>query len=154
MNIPNLSSVEPSIQRKKLNLNSKVIFIIVIILGVTGGFWISRIWPTQTAVSLSDLESNAGKSVDSSSLEIGVVYGDINDTFNDSATGTVEVGGVNGEGTHSLKREGGDSQTAALTSSTIDLDLFVGKKVEVAGETNKSNKASWLLDVGNIKIIE
>ncbi len=66
----------------------------------------------------------------------------------------IEKGPLNGEGTHILNREGGLDQRAALTSSTVDLDLFVGKKVEVKGETNASNKAGWLLDVGTIKVLE
>ena len=55
---------------------------------------------------------------------------------------------------HILNREGGLSQRASLTSSAVDLDLFVGKKVEVKGETNASTKTAWLLDVGSIKVIE
>ena len=75
-------------------------------------------------------------------------------TFKDTATGTIEAGGLNGDGTHKLIREGGPSQTAYLTSSVIDLDQFVGKKVQVWGETQKGQKVSWLMDVGRIKIIE
>jgi hypothetical protein len=75
-------------------------------------------------------------------------------TFKDTATGVLEAGGLNGDGTHKLIREGGPSQTAYLTSSVIDLDQFVGKKVQVWGETQKGQKVSWLMDVGRIKIIE
>lgn len=77
-----------------------------------------------------------------------------NKTFKDEAEGTLEEGGVNGEGTHKLIRPGGDSQTAALTSSVIDLDEFVGKNVHIWGETFNSTKAAWLIDVGKIKIVE
>jgi len=83
-----------------------------------------------------------------------VVYGNLSKTFADSAVGVIKSGGVNGEGTHTLERPGGVTQNAALTSSVVDLDLFVGKQVEVKGETNKSNKAAWLMDVGSIKITE
>lgn len=75
-------------------------------------------------------------------------------TFKDTATGIIEAGGLNGDGTHKLIREGGPSQTAYLNSSVVDLDQFIGKKVQVWGETNKGQKASWLMDVGRIKIIE
>ncbi|MPN58940.1 hypothetical protein SDC9_206656 [bioreactor metagenome] len=106
-------------------------------------------------MSLSDLETNNPVAItDGDSLKVGTLYGDTDQSFKDSATGTIAEGNVKGEGTHILKRDGGDSQTVALTSSTVDLSLFVGKKVEVTGQTNKSNKAAWLLDVGNIKIIE
>ena len=75
-------------------------------------------------------------------------------TFKDSAIGVLEKGGVNGEGTHHLTREGGPSQTAYLTSSVINLDEYVAKKVRVWGETFAAEKAGWLMDVGRIDILE
>jgi hypothetical protein len=74
--------------------------------------------------------------------------------FKDTAVGVLEKGGIDGEGTHKLIREGGESQTAYLTSSLIDLDQLVGKKVQVWGETFKGQKAGWLMDVGRAKILE
>jgi len=75
-------------------------------------------------------------------------------TFKDTATGVLEAGGMDGEGTHKLIREGGPSQTAYLTSSVVDLDQFVGKKVQVWGETFQGQKAGWLMDVGRVKVLE
>jgi len=74
--------------------------------------------------------------------------------FPDSAVGILEKGGIDGEGTHKLVREGGESQTAYLTSSLVDLDPLVGKKIEVWGETFKAQKAGWLMDVGRVKVLE
>jgi len=74
-------------------------------------------------------------------------------TFKDSAEGTLEKGGIDGEGTHKLLREGGESQTAYLVSSVVNLDEYVGKKVKVWGETFAAEKASWLMDVGKIEIL-
>ncbi|TEU02687.1 hypothetical protein E3I18_00540 [Candidatus Woesebacteria bacterium] len=76
------------------------------------------------------------------------------ETFRDSAEGTLEEGGVNGEGTHHLVREGGSSQNVYLTSTVIDLQSFAGKKVTVWGETIAAQKAGWLMDVGRIKVVE
>ncbi|MFH1970913.1 MAG: hypothetical protein ABIJ05_00815, partial [Patescibacteria group bacterium] len=76
------------------------------------------------------------------------------ETFRDSAEGLLEEGGVNGEGTHHLTREGGISQTVYLTSTVIDLESFVGKKVTVWGETISAKKAGWLMDVGKIRVTE
>jgi len=156
MDIPNLSQTQN--QPIKPSKGSPVALVIIVVLAITAGFWISRFLPSKTAVSMSDIESNSSETVAQASvakdLKIGVLYGNINQTFKDTATGTIKSGGVNGEGTHTLEREGGVTQNAALTSSVVDLDLFVGKKVEVKGETNKSNKAGWLMDVGNIKILE
>lgn len=74
--------------------------------------------------------------------------------FPDTTEGQLEKGGINGEGTHKLIREGGPSQTAYLTSSVIDLDQFVGKKVKVWGKTFAAQKAGWLMDVGRLEILE
>lgn len=77
-----------------------------------------------------------------------------NQTFKDSAQGVIQAGGLNGEGTHQLVRDGGPSQTVYLVSSVVDLDQFVGKKVEVWGETVKGQKAAWLMDVGRVKKLD
>lgn len=163
MDIPNLSTT-PNVNpinndSLKIPKTPKLIYAIVIILAITSGFWISRFWPTKTAsnqISSSEslVNNQAAQIAEGEQVKVGVLYGNTSKTFADSATGTVKAGGVNGEGTHTLEREGGKTQNAALTSSVIDLDLFIDKKVEVKGETNDSNKAGWLMDVGSIKILE
>lgn len=160
MDIPNLSST-PSVNQENLKLpgTPKLIYIIIVILAVTSGFWVSRFWPTKTTSnqitsSESLVNNQAAQIAEGEDVKVGVLYGNTSKTFGDSATGTVKAGGINGEGTHTLEREGGKTQHAALTSSVIDLDLFIDKKVEVKGETNDSNKAGWLMDVGSIKILE
>lgn len=75
-------------------------------------------------------------------------------TFKDSAEGKLEEGGIDGEGTHHLVRDGGPSQNVYLTSTVIDLGSFTGKKVKVWGQTISARKAGWLMDVGKIKVIE
>ncbi len=75
-------------------------------------------------------------------------------TFKDTAMGVIESGGIDGEGTHKLVREGGPSQTVYLNSSVLDLEQFVGKKIQVWGQTMQAQKAGWLMDVGRIKILE
>ena len=75
-------------------------------------------------------------------------------TFRDSAEGTIEEGGIDGEGTHHLEREGGESQYVYLTSTVIDLESFVGKKVKIWGETISARKAGWLMDVGKVKVTD
>lgn len=76
-------------------------------------------------------------------------------TFKDTATGILSEndGKLTAEGTHILAREGGVSQNVYLTSSVIDLSKYVGKKVQVWGETFSGQKAGWLMDVGRIKIV-
>lgn len=164
MDIPNLAQTKeptnPVSQTSKKSDNSKTVIAIVLILGLVSGFWISRFFPLKQSnnsiiesITQSDVTS-ADDIKSESDLVVGTAYGDTAKTFKDSATGTIEKGGVNGEGTHTLNREGGKTQRAALTSSVLDLDLFVNKKVEIKGETNASSKAGWFLDVGVVKILE
>lgn len=98
--------------------------------------------------------SNRGGGKATSSQAKQVVGSEDTKTFRDSAEGVLEKGGLDGEGSHKLIRPGGESQTAYLTSSVVDLDQFVGKKVKVWGETFKAQKAGWLMDVGKIEVLE
>jgi len=78
-------------------------------------------------------------------------------TFRDEAEGTVEKNDKldkYAQGTHKLIRPGGESQTAFLTSSVLDLDQYVGKKVKVFGETFGSSQVGWLMDVGKVEANE
>jgi len=158
MDIPNLN--HPSVVTSSPSTPvSKPIIVLIIFLAVSLGFWGSRLMSKPGATMVSKVSNNAlvinpETITDSTQIQVGKLYGNLDKTFKDSATGTIEKGSINGEGTHILNRAGGVTQRAALTSSVVDLDLFVGKKVQVTGETNASTKASWLLDVGTIKIIE
>lgn len=75
-------------------------------------------------------------------------------TFKDTATGVLKEGGIKGEGTHHLERDGGPSQNVYLTSTVIDLQSFAGKKVQVWGQTISAREAGWLMDVGKVKVVE
>jgi len=75
--------------------------------------------------------------------------------FPDSAEGILVEGGVDGEGTHHLDRSDlGPGKDVYLTSTVIDLQSFVGKKVQIWGQTIAGHEAAWLMDVGRIKVIE
>jgi len=73
-------------------------------------------------------------------------------TFKDAAEGTLQNGGIDGEGQYHLVRPGGDSQNVYLTSSTLDLSKFMGKKIKVWGQTQAAQKAGWLMDVGKVQV--
>ncbi len=75
-------------------------------------------------------------------------------TFKDSAEGILKEGGIDGEGNFHLERPGGESQNVYLTSTTVDLSFYVGKKVRVWGQTFSSEKAGWLMDVGLVEILK
>lgn len=162
MDIPNLSSNPVTTPVSPIKNNSPLSLMVVgicLILALAVGFWASRIFPfskggsknlsiiTEKAISTDDIK-------DKTEIQVGKLYGDTATSFKDSATGSIEKGSINGVGTHILNREGGATQRASLTSSVVDLDLFVGRKVEVKGETNASKQTSWLLDVGSVKVIE
>ncbi len=162
MDIPNLATSQTVINNPVPNLKvpKKInkIYLIIIPFAIIFGFIISRFIPTKVPVLNSDVADTntkqAAKIIEGEEVKVGITYGNLSKNFGDSTMGVVKSGGVNGEGTHTLIREGGVTQNAALTSSVIDLDLFIDKKVEVKGETNDSNKAGWFMDVGSIKILE
>jgi hypothetical protein len=143
-NIENIEKLRNSTNKKSPKFLVPVLMIAIIVLGgVITGYFLSQ------NKGLSSVGTSAGTI--NKPNEVGSAD---SKTFKDTATGVLEAGGLNGDGTHKLIREGGPSQTAYLTSSVIDLDQFVGKKVQVWGETQKGQKVSWLMDVGRIKTID
>ena len=120
--------------------------LLVIMLGVGTGW----------ALSGAKTGSNEPTSAGAPGAETGAKEAGIADeaTFRDSAEGVLEKGGVDGEGTHHLVRDGGPSKYVYLTSTVIDLEAFVGKTVTIWGETISAQTAGWLMDVGKIKVSE
>ena len=114
-------------------------------MGLLSGFLISR------NKGASSVSKNGGVA----SVSKGAVVGsDDTKTFKDQAGGVMKIGGADGEGTYHLVRPGGDSQNVYLTSSIVDLSLFVDKKVKVWGQTQKAKVAGWLMDVGRVEVLE
>ncbi|MFA6007152.1 MAG: hypothetical protein WC784_00715 [Candidatus Shapirobacteria bacterium] len=158
MEIPNLNPNPQVTSRPVFKISLTVIFLLLI-FSLATGFWLSRLMPfsknSSNKLTLGQPQSISTDTISSASqIQIDKLYGDTNTTFKDSATGTIEKGSINGVGTHILNRSGGASQRASLTSSVVDLDLFIGRKVEVKGETNSSPKTAWLMDVGSVKVLE
>ncbi len=146
--IPQTPSVDSLVKKvsfiKNKDFLKTVLIVGVLVLAGVGSGWIL------TGKS-SVLGSKAGSAAKVGSGEVGIVD---DKTFRDSAEGTLVEGGISGEGTHHLERTGGPSQNVYLTSTVIDLQNFIGKKVVVWGETTKGKKAGWLMDVGKVKVIE
>ena len=117
--------------------------VLVILLGIGSGWLLSGKGKASSTREVPGVESTA--------KEAGLAD---EATFRDSAEGSLEEGGIAGEGTHHLVRDGGPSQNVYLTSTVIDLQAFVGKKIKVWGETISGKKAGWLMDVGKIKVVE
>lgn len=119
------------------------LLILVIISGLITGFIINKIKNKSMKSTLSQKVSNENK--------IGITD---KKTFKDKAEGILREGGIDGEGNFHLERPGGPSQNVYLTSSTVDLSKFIGKKIRVWGETFAAEKAGWLMDVGLVEIIK
>jgi hypothetical protein len=115
---------------------------LVVTLGIGLGFFLSKGWVTKNQNSEESVTPNVKG-------EVGISD---ETNFPDTATGILVEGGVGGEGTHHLERPGGASQNVYLTSTVIDLQSFVGKKVTVWGQTLSATKAGWLMDVGKMKV--
>lgn len=127
-----------------------VLFGIFIIAGVLSGFILNFV---TSGLSKSQQGSNA-KPIGANDVVQSEGIAD-KKTFKDSAEGMLREGGSedSGEGSYHLERPGGDDQTVYLTSSTVDMSKFVGKKVRVHGETFSSEHVGWLMDVGYIEVI-
>ncbi len=123
------------------------VLVVLVVLGLISGFGLYA-WQTKGTTRI------AGQNVEvvNTPTEEGVKDAA---TFKDTATGTLQVndGKITKEGTHVLVR-GDVSQNVYLTSSVIDLSKYVGKKVQVWGETFQAQTAGWLMDVGRIKVLQ
>jgi hypothetical protein len=125
---------------QEILLPAVVILVIITVGGVTGYFLAER---------------GSGASGEAKLVQSAIETGIKDDrVFRDSAVGKIVVNEKEDEGSHLLLRPGGPSQTAHLTSSVVDLNNFVGKCVQVWGETQSAQKAGWLMDVGRVKILD
>lgn len=121
------------------------VYLIIVAIGIGTGFFLSK----------GNVASTVPGPTDSSSVSKGSTYGsgDLK-TFKDTVEGELAEGGIEGEGQFHLVRSGGESQNVYLTSSTLDLSLFVGKKIKVWGATQTAQYAGWLMDVGRVEVLE
>lgn len=126
--------------------------LIAIVLGVGSGYAINSArsgtspLPGQSATPIAQIPTGT--------INAGDVFGSVDTSaFPDSAEGYLQSGGLEGEGSHSLLRPGGPTQTVYLTSSVTDLSKLEGMDVKVWGETFKGQKAGWLMDVGRVEVI-
>ena len=127
---------------------AKILPILVILLVVGAGIFTGLVFASR---SKSQNSISAIKSEDELPQE---VKESMSQTFKDEAEGTIEKNDEldkYSQGTHRLLRAGGESQTAYLTSTVMDLDKYVGKKVKVFGETFGSSQVGWLMDVGKVE---
>jgi len=146
--VKSLSEPKKSIL-KEIFLPAGIILAIILAGGGTGWFLANKGSGKVTQTK----ELIGGAQVVESQKEVGIKD---EKTFRDSAMGRMEINdnGDVPEGSHKLIRPGGASQTAYLTSSVVDLNQFLGKCVEVWGETFAAQKVGWLMDVGRVKVLD
>ncbi|MBI4089666.1 MAG: hypothetical protein HY424_03070 [Candidatus Levybacteria bacterium] len=144
---PLVHSLDNSMSNSIFTQKLFIFLLIAVVLGGITGYALSR-----KGASGNTLTSG---SVNSSEITKGTIVGsDDTKTFKDTAIGKLEKGGINGEGQFHLTRTGGESQNVYLTSSSVDLSKFVGRKIKVWGETQKAQYAGWLMDVGRVEVTE
>lgn len=134
----------------KDSLKPALVVMVIILAGVFSGYFLAN-----RGVSLPEKETElvGGVKLVQGPQEVGIKDEEL---FPDTAQGRIEVNDseVVTEGSHKLIRPGGESQTAYLTSSVLDLNQFLGKCVQLWGETFAGQKAGWLMDVGRVKVLD
>jgi|SRR3989338_8750089 len=135
---------------KRENLG-KFLPIIIVVVVVAAGIFSGLVFSSRN----KNAKSQAKAAIDEEQLT-GEQKQSFAQTFRDEAEGTVEKNDFKeyAQGTHKLIRPGGESQTAYLTSSVLDLDQYVGKKVKVYGETFGSSQVGWFMDVGKVEVVQ
>ena len=132
---------------KLLKILPVVIIILIITIGVISGLVMSSVNKAK------NLQSSGVQDPENLSPEVKESFAQ---TFRDESEGIIEKNDQldkYAQGTHKLIRPGGESQTAYLTSSVLDLDTYLGKKVKIFGETFGSSQVGWLMDVGKVEIL-
>ena len=145
-------------QEDKKNMNKKfpkvavIILLVVVLAGIGSGFAGAYLFPASSGVAVVKPEDQ--QEVTDNQVKNGAVFGVPDEkTFKDQTEGVLIKGGIDGEGSHTIRRDGGVSQNVYLTSSVVDLDMFNDMEIRVWGETFKGQKAGWLMDVGRVEIL-
>lgn len=153
--IPDRES-KPIVLKKFPKMNKQRIFyllitLLVVVLGIGTGWLLSG-----RNISSKTSEKRAEQVQEQASGEKGEAGIADESVFSEkqSPEGILLEGGIKGEGTHHLDRGMGEMKYVYLTSTVINLQDFVGKKVKVWGETLSAVSAGWLMDVGKIKVLE
>lgn len=147
-------SLKAPLMRKIESKNNTLFFVasslVVVLLGIGTGWFLAG-GGTGARTATPGVSTGQKDAVTTSDTEAGM---EDTTNFPDTATGKLVKGGIEGEGTYHLERDGGPAQNVYLTSTVIDLASFEGKKVQVWGQSLSGKKAGWLMDVGKVKVVE
>jgi len=126
-----------------------------IVIGLVTGFFIAQKQLLLANGGVNLTSQSTQELTSATNVKVGDVFGSADEkTFRDQAEGILMAGGIEGEGSHHLERGANKTQWVYITSSVVDLDLLVGDRVTIWGETNQGKKAGWLMDVGKLKVQE
>ena len=136
--------------KMKRNLIPALIIVALILAGGVTGYFLAN---QGVLVGQKITEMTGGVSLVQGPQEAGITDETL---FPDTAQGRIKINESDEitEGSHKLIRPGGESQTAYLTSSVLDLNQFLGKCVQIWGETFEAQKAGWFMDIGRIKVLD
>lgn len=150
---PLVRQMEGTQEGKKKPILMILLAVLVIFLGAGSGYLLVMTVGTPKS-SRTRTTLPGGKS----KVKKGETFGvDNPEVYRDQATGVLKQNdkSFTDEGSHVLIRdENNPSQNAYLTSTVLDLNLFVDREVEVWGETFAAQKAGWLMDVGKVKVLK
>jgi hypothetical protein len=150
--VATISAPQPKIMKSNSPVLTILLTLVVILAGIGSGYAIFQIHGKSSATSGTGT-NNAPASANA--VKVNQTYGHTNPTDDKAQPeGVLLKGGISGEGSHHLIRPGGADQNVYLTSSELDLDLFAGDKVQVWGQTFQAQKAGWLMDVSQVKVLQ
>lgn len=135
----------------KKSIVPALIIIVIILAGIASGYFLANRGVTPVEEKVTEL--TGGATVVQGPKEVGIKDETV---FRDTAQGRIKINDSEEvtEGSHKIIRPGGESQTAYLTSSVLDLNQFLGKCVQVWGETFAGQEAGWLMDIGRVKVLD
>lgn len=144
-------TVEKPVMKKFNNKSNKqtiyytVISILMVFAGVLTGWALSG-----TSQASNNKGSIKTEVIEDANGEIKEAGEDAEDA--QTAEGTLKEGGIDGDGTYRLERGLGPEKDVALVSTSINLQNFVDKEVELWGLTQSAQNAGWMMDVVKIKV--
>lgn len=145
-NIPTQSQTTKTVVSSKKMPMMIGIGVVIVLIGLGIGYFVSS-----KKIGSKVAPKNAGNTVVVTQTEAGIK--DVS-RYKTGPIGTLQKGGLKGEGTYHLDRPGGATQTVYLNSTVVNMSPFVSKKVQVWGDTQAAKYAPWLMDVVRIQVVQ
>lgn len=151
LNPKNKKSSDKSVANPYIKIAGMIL--IIAVFGIISGWGASQIFSGAGAQKQAEQSEELTVSEEDESAVPKTAGVKDNKLFKDSAEGKLAEGGIDGEGEYHLERKGGESQNVYLTSTTVDLSKYIGKKVRVKGQTFSAQTAGWFMEVGYLEVL-